>query len=141
VRGPVVARAGALYWYAGQRLYSVPWPPSGEALRSRTVARVRTGAIVDLAIVPAGVAALVSRRVHGQGWDWAPRLVFVRSGLVRTVTLPRVGGGVLARSLRVDWPTLGVHAVDFVSFDRPEPVIWTSEDGGVSWVVTRGPGA
>jgi hypothetical protein len=50
-------------------------------------------------------AKLVSSRVHGQGWDTAPRVVLGRGSAVQTVVLPAARGRLLARTLTVAWPS------------------------------------
>jgi len=129
------AGGGHVYFWSGGRL-SVLAPlarrTSSTRLASTTVASFADGSIVDVQPIPGGVAALVSSRVHGQGWDTAPRVVLVRGTTAETSTLPQQRGRLLAQRLAVAWPKLTVTATDFV----PTPAraaVWTSADGGASW--------
>ncbi len=131
--------AGTLWWWRGGGLYrAAAWPPGPRGLRARLSTRVK-GAIVDAKPVPEGILALVTNRMSGLGFDHSPRLLLVQSGARRVLSLPRVTGEVLVRSLDVAWPRLTVRAHDGVAFTRAEEgtITWTSGDGGATWTVTR----
>jgi hypothetical protein len=101
-------------------------------LGSTAVASFPDGTIVDVEPIPGGVAALVSSRVRGQGWDTAPRVVVAHGAAATTVTLPAVRGRPLVTGITAVWPKLTVTATDY----GPEPartVTWSSDDGGQTW--------
>ena len=75
---------------------------------------------------------LVSSRVHGQGWDSAPRVLLVKGTTVETETLPTARGRPLAENLTVAWPKLTVSATDFVA-NPARAAVWVSPDGGGTW--------
>ena len=108
-------RGPYLYWWAGGTLYRVtPWPGrAGVPLRSRRVARFAGGTIVAAANIPGGVAALVSNRVGGSGWDNAPRVAVVRNGRVRTIRLPSLPGTPLAQAISASWPRITVSGTTY----------------------------
>ncbi len=127
-------RGRLLFWHDGSRLYRATSPPR----RSVAVARVK-GSIVALVPVPDGVAALVSNRVRGHGWDHAPQVLVYRRGQTAQRRLPWVGGSVLVRSLSVRWPTITVRGTNFTApKDGVEPVVWASGDGGRTWRLVNG---
>ena len=130
---------GTLWWWRGGALYrAAAWPPGPGGLRSVKAAAVR-GAILDVETLPGGVAALVTRRVSGLGFDRTPVLLLGNGSALRRRTLPAVGGDVLVRSLEVRWPEIAVRGLDVTAFTRREEgsVLWLSEDGGTTWTVTR----
>jgi hypothetical protein len=136
-------RRSLLFASNGRDLRQVAWPP-GHRVRvtaARPLARIARGAIVDLAAVPGGVVALVTNRLHGHGWDRAPRLVVRRGGVTRRLTLPTApASDVLAESLRVAWPVIQVGATDYApSSGQAAAISWTSRDGGATWSVARSP--
>ena len=122
------------FWNAGtlRRLGTFPRTIASVHLSSHVVATFTDGTIVDVEPTPSGVAALVSTRIHGQGWDTSPRVVIMQGGVAQTVQLPVVRGRYLATSLRVSWPNLTVAGSDYVA-DPARQVTWTSTDGGVTW--------
>lgn len=127
-------RGRLVFWHDGTRLYKTAWPPR----RSVEVARVE-GSIVALAPVPAGVAALVSSRVRGHGWDHTPRVLVYRGGRRMQRRLPWTDGSVLVRSLSVRWPAITVRGTNFTAArDGVEAVVWASADGGRSWRLVSG---
>lgn len=135
-----VAAAGTLWWWRGGRLYrAVAWPPRASGMHPRQAIHLQ-GAIVDADPIPGGVAALVTRRVAGLGFDTSPRLVLATTQLARVLDLPRVSGEPLVRSLEVSWPALTVRGYDVTAFTRGQagPVTWQTPDGGRTWRVTRG---
>jgi hypothetical protein len=124
------------FWQAGtlRLLGPLPAHASGTRLGARTIASVSNGTIV--AAVPFGgaVAALVSNRVDGHGWDNAPRVLLVRAAHPHLMTLPGRAGNPLAQSITASGRRLTVSAVDYT--DQPARTItWTSTDGGASWSV------
>jgi outer membrane protein assembly factor BamB len=138
VRGPFAGDGSALFWHDGRRVYRAAWP----LRRSRVVARARGGRIVDLVAVPGGAAALITRRVRGQGWDRAPRVLLVRSGRVATLRLPPRRGAILVRSLEVAWPAIVVHARDFrPAAETAAELAWTSPNGGRTWQLPSAAGS
>jgi hypothetical protein len=133
------AAAGTLWWWRGASLFrAAAWPPGPRGLKGKRVAFGK-GAIVDVQPMPGGVAALLSRRVGGLGFDRAPLLRLVQNGSVRNRVLPAVAGDVLVRSLDVHWPSIAVRGSDVTAFTRHEEglVLWSSADGGATWTVTR----
>lgn len=131
--------SGTLWWWRGGALSrAAAWPPGARGLRPVAVAKVK-GSFLDVEPIPRGVAALVTRRVGGIGFDWRPLVVLVQGRAVRRLLLPRTAGDVLVRSLAVAWPEIAVHGVDVTAFTRREEgtVLWRSEDGGATWTVTR----
>jgi hypothetical protein len=130
---------GTLWWWRGGTLYrAAAWPPGPGGLKGVKAASVK-GAILDVAALPGGVAALVTRRVGGLGYDRVPTVLLGNTSTLRQRTLPGVGGDVLLRSLSVNWPELRVRGFDVTAFTRREEgsVEWVSEDGGATWTVTR----
>ncbi len=135
IRGPFEGRGNVLYWRDGGRLFVTRIVERGRRLRSRSVARIRDGVIVDLANVPSGVAALVSSRMHGRGWDQQPRLLVASGGeRVKLARLPPLDGAIVVRSLAAAWPNVVVRGRDL---GRSVDVTWTSADGGASWQISR----
>jgi len=133
------AASGTLWWWRGGVLYrAAAWPPGPSGLKGVKAAAVK-GAILDVEAIPGGVAALVTRRVGGLGFDRIPTLLLGAGTVLRERTLPAVGGDVLLRSLEVSWPRISVSGFDVTAFARREEgsVQWLSEDGGASWTVTR----
>jgi hypothetical protein len=145
--GPGFAgNANLLFWRRGRVLYRLrQWPPpaSRQAVAtSQIVARLRTGRFSDLAIVPGGVAAVVT-------YDDDPDRVAVlvhRLGRSRLTTLPRVERPTGAASLRFA-DSLSAPALDFAASpglavaakaynrngDLIGEVVWYSPDAGTSW--------
>ena len=92
--------------------------------------------VVDTALVPDGVAALVSDRVSGAEADNSPRLIVRRGDRRDILTLPeRPGQHVVARSVTVTWPRIVVRGTTFDASDAAgaPPVRWESNDGGGTW--------
>jgi len=135
IGGPFEGRGTALYWRRGARLYETRLA-AGRRLRTHRIARVRNAVIVDLAKIPGGVAALVSHRMRGSGWDKEPKLLLATRGRVKEMRLPAQQGWIVVRSLSTAWPAVIVHGLDLASL---QPVKWTSADGGASWHVNRAP--
>ena len=130
---------GTLWWWRGGTLYrAAAWPPGTGGLKGVKAAAVK-GSILDVDPLPGGVAALVTRRVGGLGYDRVPIVLLGNASALRQRTLPAVGGDVLVRSLHVAWPELRVRGFDVTAFTRGEEgsVEWLSADGGASWTVTR----
>ena len=130
-----VASAGRIYFWQGGRLGmlgSLGRSTASTHLASSTLANVPDGTIVDVKPIPDGVAALVSSRVRGQGWDTAPRLLLVRGTQTQTITLPTHPGRPLVQQLAVSWPKLTVTGEDDVA-DPARAAVWTSPDGGATW--------
>jgi hypothetical protein len=131
--------SGTLWWWRGGVLYrAAVWPPGPSGLKGVKTAAVK-GVILDVEAIPGGVAALVTRRAGGLGFDRIPTLLLGTGTVLRERTLPAVGGDVLLRSLEVSWPRIRVNGFDVTAFTRGEEgsVQWLSEDGGASWTVTR----
>ena len=120
-----------VYWWDGGKLHALTNFP-GKATRTHLALSVADGTIVDAATVPGGVAALVSNRVGGLGWDTNPRVAVIRSGKTRLVTLPAQTGEILAQTLLVRWPRLIVTGTDFDT-GPVKSVGWVSTDGGATW--------
>jgi hypothetical protein len=130
---------GTLWWWRGGSLYrAAAWPPGARGLKGVKAAAVK-GAILDVEAIPDGVAALVTRRVAGLGFDRIPILLLGNASVLRQRMLPAVGGDVLLRSMDVRWPEIRVDGFDVTAFSRHEggSVQWRSADGGASWTVTR----
>ena len=128
---------GTLYWWAGGFVYAVAgFPPNGDRpLETTRLADLSDGTIVDGAPLDGGgIAALVSNRVDGHGWDVSPRVIVVRGSEVSTSTLPPAaqGGQILAEQIAADGPELTVTATNFAT-DPASQVTWTSEDAGATW--------
>jgi hypothetical protein len=124
------------FWQDGALRLLAPLPAhaSGTRLGARTIASVANGTIV--AAVPFGgaVAALVSNRVDGHGWDNTPRVLLVHAARAHLVTLPSHNGNPLAQSIKANGRRLTVSAVDYT--DQPARTItWTSTDAGATWSV------
>jgi hypothetical protein len=138
--------ANLLFWRRGRVLYRArQWPPRAGRRgvpASRIVARLRTGRFVDLAIVPGGVAAVVT-------YDGEPDRLAVlvhRLGRNRLTTLPRVQRPAGTASLRLagslsapafhfaQSPGLAVAAT---AYDRNRQaigeIVWYSADAGSTW--------
>jgi putative pyrroloquinoline-quinone binding quinoprotein len=130
---------GTLWWWRGGVLYhAAAWPPGPTGLQAVKAVAVK-GAILDADALPGGVAALVTRRVGGLGFDRVPVLLLGLGPSFRQQTLPPVGGDVVLRSLDVRWPEIAVRGFDVTAFTRGEEgsILWLSEDGGTAWTVTR----
>ncbi|HYX75802.1 MAG TPA: PQQ-binding-like beta-propeller repeat protein, partial [Gaiellaceae bacterium] len=101
-----------LFWLdaLGKRLSQVRrWPPLRGLIRSRVAAVATAGRIIELAPVPGGVAALMTARGDGHGWDEAPRVLLDRRGRSTILRLPRVDGSILVRSIAASWPAIMVQ--------------------------------
>ncbi len=121
--------AEGVYWWEAGSLYLVRgFPPRA----SKLATKVADGTIVAAVPIPGGVAALVSNRVFGKGWDRAPRVLIARKEEVTTVELPAVEGDILVAGIEADWPAVTVTGTDFAA-DPVRPVAWSSSDGGESW--------
>ena len=135
--GDFVGSDGRVYfWQKGslRLLAQLPAQATGARLGAHTVASVADGAIVSAVPLQGGVAALVSNRVDGAGWDNAPRVIIAQSGRARTVTLPSRAGDPLVQSIKASGKRLVVTAVDYVQ-QPSRTITWTSSDGGSSWSV------
>ncbi len=113
-------------------LSRVPAHGSGTRLATSTVASVADGTIVSAVPIQGGVAALVSNRVNGAGWDNAPRIVLAHGSVARTVVLPSQSGDPLVRTIKAAGRRLTVTAVDDVQ-QPSRTITWTSADGGKTW--------
>ena len=113
-------------------LASLPRRITSARLASTTIAALADGTIRDVEPIPGGVAALVSSRVRGQGWDTAPRVLLAKGATVQTLTLPTARGRLLAQGLTVAWPKLTVSATDFVA-NPARAAVWNTPDGGATW--------
>jgi hypothetical protein len=129
------AGGGHVYFWSGGRLSmlaSLPRRITSARLASTTIAALADGTIRDVEPIPGGVAALVSSRVRGQGWDTAPRVLLAKGATVQTLTLPTARGRLLAQGLTVAWPKLTVSATDFVA-NPARAAVWNTPDGGATW--------
>jgi hypothetical protein len=118
-----------LYWWQEGSLYVLEgFPPRA----SKLATKVSDGTIVDADPIPGGVAALVSNRVDGKGWDGTPRVLIARADGVDTVELPAVEGEVIAEEIQADWPDLTVTGTDYAA-EPSRAVTWSSTGGGQSW--------
>jgi hypothetical protein len=129
------AGGGHLYFWSGGRLstlISLPRHTTASRLATTTIAAIADGTIKDVEPIPGGVAALVSSRVHGQGWDTAPRVLLVKGTTVQTVTLPNARGRPLAQKLTVAWPNLTVDATDFIA-NPARAAVWNTPDRAATW--------
>jgi hypothetical protein len=130
-----VKGGGQIYLWSANRigvLTSAPRETSSSKFISSTLGSITDGTIVDVEPIPGGVAALVSSRVKGQGWDTAPRVLLVRGSNVQTITLPTYTGRPLVQSMDVDWPHITVNGTDFVA-NPVHAAVWLSPDGGATW--------
>jgi hypothetical protein len=135
--GSFAAAGGRIYfWEKGSLRLLAPLPlhATGARLGARTVASVADGTIVSAIPFQGGLAALVSSRLDGAGWDNAPRVIIVRGGNVKTVTLPSRPGTPLVRAIKASGARLTVTAVDSVA-QRARTITWTSADRGQRWSV------
>ena len=133
--GAFTAAGGRIYfWQKGSLRLLAPLPahPTGARLGARTVASVPDGTIVSAVPLQGGLAALVSNRVGGAGWDNAPRVIIVHGAAAKTVTLPSRPGDPLVQTIRASGGRLVVTAVDAVA-QPSHTVTWTSADSGKSW--------
>lgn len=103
-------------------------------LTSQTVAEFTDGRISDVEAIPGGVVAVVSSRIHGEGWDTEPRVVIVHGGTAQTVMLPMDRGRILVNHVDVDWPKLTVLGTNYVA-NPVRDAAWVSDDGGTDWTV------
>ena len=129
------ASAGRLYFWTPTRLSilaQLPRRTSSSRLAATTLTTIANGTIKRVEPIPGGIAVLVSSRVHGQGWDTAPRVLLVRGTTADTETLPTAPGRPLVQSLTVAWPKLTVSATDFVA-NPARAAAWVSPDGGGTW--------
>jgi hypothetical protein len=94
--------------------------------------------LIELARVRGGVAALVSARVDGHGWDNVPRVLLYRNGRSSTLRLPQVSGSVLVRSIAAAWPTITVRGANFDAAGGIVSLVWRSRNGGRTWSMTPG---
>jgi hypothetical protein len=127
--------SGTLYWWVRGSLFRImafPPRPLYAALRSKLAISVPDGRIVDAKAIPGGVAALVSRRVGGKGWDAEPRVVIARGDEANAIALPAHEGRILAHELEADWPNLTVTGTDYAA-EPARAVTWSSTDGGATW--------
>ena len=122
------------FWQKGslRLLAQLPARATAARLGARTVASVADGTIVSAIRFQGGLAALVSNRVDGAGWDNAPRVILVQGSGSRTVTLPSRPGDPLVQTIKSSGKRLVVTAVDYVQ-QPSRTITWTSTDGGASW--------
>jgi hypothetical protein len=133
--GDFVASGGGVYfWEKGslRLLAQLPARATTARLAARAVASVADGTIVSAVPFQRGVVAVASNRVDGAGWDNAPRVIVVRDGAAKTLTLPSRPGDPLVQTIKVSGKRLVVTAVDFVQ-QPSRAITWTSSDGGESW--------
>ena len=134
--GSTFARGGSnvYFWQHGTLRLLGPLPSSaaGARLSAHVVATAANGTIVSAAPIAGGIAALVSNRVAGQGWDNAPRVIVAHGATARIVTLPRQAGDPLATSITASDSRLVVHATDFTQ-QPATSLSWSSTDGGSTW--------
>ena len=124
---------GNFYWWQGGTLHQVDsWPPK-QQIASHQLAS-STGTIVDDALLPGGIAALVDRRAA------APQVILSRAGKTRTVTLPPAGAAATVRTITAAWPALTVTGRSYASpGNGPDPAVtWHTADGGTTWHLTSG---
>jgi hypothetical protein len=114
-----------VYAWSGETVRAASWPP-----RSSRLLTTFAEPVADLASIPGGIAALLTRA--GTSWDNQPRLALAVGRKVTTILLPDEPGQVTARSLRVSWPTVVVRTYIFTSRGR-QTVQWRSVNGGHSW--------
>jgi hypothetical protein len=127
----LTAGGGELYWWKGGSLNIASFAPAS----SKRIASIADGTIVAAAPIAGGIAALVSSRVRGQGWDASPRVLLVRGTTVQTLQLPAASRTrVLGQELRAAGSRLTVTGTDFVA-QPPVQVTWSSTDGGATWTV------
>jgi hypothetical protein len=134
IGGGLVGRGSSLYWLAqgGTEIQQVsPWPPRGR-IRSRSVAAVDDGTIVDLALVPGGVAALVRNQTTG-----ATSILVVHGAETETVRLPAPPGALVAESLRSAGGDLVVDGTVF-SGGASRQMRWTSGADAAAWQPVAG---
>ncbi len=132
--GNFVGSGGRVYFWEGGALRTLALPAraGGGRLAARTIESVRNGTIVAAAPTRSGVAALVSARVDGQGWDTAPRVIVANGSTAHLVTLPAQPGQPLAQIIAANGNRLTVTALDFT--EQPaRKLTWTSTDGGSTW--------
>jgi hypothetical protein len=126
---PNFAGAGSdVYTWSGASVRQASWPPA----RSAPLATLAME-VADLAVVPGGVAALLTD--EGRSWDNSARVVVLRGDSRSVLALPSLGGRVLARALTVAWPTVLVRTYVFTDLGR-RTVLWRSGNGGKSWRAT-----
>jgi hypothetical protein len=133
--GNFAGSGGRIYfWQKGTLRLLAPLPAhaSGTRLAAQTVDSVANGTIVGAASVAGGVAALVSNRVGGQGWDNAPRVLVAHGSSGHLASLPSQSGDPLAQTIRAAGKRLVVTAVDYTQ-QPARTLTWTSVDGGATW--------
>jgi hypothetical protein len=133
--GEFVGSAGRIYfWQRGSLrvLSRLPAHGSGTRLAASTAASVADGTIVSAVPIRGGVAALVSNRVNGAGWDNAPRVLLAHGSTARTVVLPSQPGDPLVQTIKAAGRRLVVTAVDDVQ-QPSHRITWTSANGGTTW--------
>jgi len=133
--GSFAAASGRVYfWLKGSLRLLAPLPlhATGARLGARTIASVGDGTIVSAIPFRGGLAALVSNRVDGAGWDNSPRVIVVQGGSVKTVALPSRPGTPLAQTIKASGARLVVTAVDSVA-QPAHAITWSSADGGQTW--------
>ncbi|HKP18874.1 MAG TPA: PQQ-binding-like beta-propeller repeat protein [Gaiellaceae bacterium] len=124
IGGGVVGRDSALYWVARNRTQVQevsPWPPAGP-VRSRPTLTLDDGRILDLALVPGGVAALVENPETG-----AASVLVVRGGDTEAVRLPAPPGQMISASLTTSGSKVTVQATVFSDGDT-QNLSWTTTD-------------
>jgi PQQ-like domain len=127
----LVGSGGRLYWIntTGTAILRVDsWR------RSHVVLRASSGRFDDAVAIRGGIAALVTSRVNGRGWDVEPTVMVLRNGHVTTRSLPSTQGQVLVDTVAASWPTLVVRGTDY---DTGEALTWRSRDGGATWTLRR----
>lgn len=127
----LVGSGGRLFWIntTGTAIYRVDsWQGS------HVVLRAESGRFDDAVAIPGGVAALVTSRINGRGWDTEPTVMVLRNGRATTRALPSTQGHVLVESVAASWPTLVVRGTDY---DTGAALMWRSTDGGATWTFRR----
>jgi hypothetical protein len=132
IGGGIIGRESGLYWIARNRtqIQQVsPWPPA-DRIRSRPTLTLDEGEIVELALVPGGVAALVKNPSTGSA-----SVLLVRGDDTEAVKLPAPPGQMISASLTAAGSKLTVHATVFLDGEQ-ERLSWTSTDDGAGWKPT-----
>jgi hypothetical protein len=128
--GGLIGHGSSLYWLGagGTVLQQVaPWPPV-DRIRSHTIATVEDGAIVNLTLVPGGIAALTKNPTTGSA-----SILIIRGQTSESLPLPAPPGQMIAEALTSRAGELIVDATVLAGGTTTQ-VRWTSQTDEEGWL-------
>jgi PQQ-like domain len=134
IQGELIGRGSSLYWIGGggtQIERVSPWPPA-RRLVSEPVATADSGTIVDTALAPGGIDALVRDPIAG-----TLSLLLVGGDATDSIALPPAPGDLIGQSLSVSGTSMTVDATVFAG-GTTERYRWSSTGDRGTWSPVSG---